>query len=84
MVVIFMKLNRSSIYLQTHFFQAYDSVSYIRTVERNTCHVAFIIGKSRLALLITKGIFIELLAAVISVRVKLIQECNLKVSKILF
>ena len=35
------------IFADAFFFQVYDSVSYIRTVDRNTCHVAFVIGKSR-------------------------------------
>ena len=82
MVVILMKPKLSSIYGDT-FFQAYGSVSYIRTVNKDTCHVAFVIGKSRLASLSTKGISIptlELQPAVIAVqlKVKLIQECNLR------
>ena len=87
MVVILIKPKPSSIYLQTH--QTYGSVSYIRTVDKDTCNVAFVIRKFRSGPLSTTGISIpklELQAEVIAIRpkVKLIQECNLKVSKSFF
>lgn len=53
------------------FFQVYGSVPYIRTVDKNTCNIAFVIGKFRLAPRNTKRIFIPKLkfhAAVRAVR----------------
>ena len=80
-------IDKTKTELQTH--QAYGSVSYIRTVDKDTCNVAFVIRKFRSAHLRTTGISIpklELQAEVIAIRpkVKLIQECNLKVSKSFF
>ena len=77
MVVILIKPKPSSIYLQTH--QAYGSVSYIRTVDKDTCNVAFVIRKFRSGPLSTTGISIpklELQAEVIAIRPKekLIQD----------